>query len=567
MEKLIIHNDESTVNDTLNRTQYAQAFARLAETCGTPLVIGLYGTWGVGKTSLMKLIEATLDRKKTRSIWFDAWRHQFDESPALALLHTMVDTFEMREEGKKLLTVIASAFGSMLLKATTTLSLEDVDKLGKRYEEERFQVREARVRLQEHFKELIEKAQKVQGESRPRIIFFIDDLDRCMPSHTLNMLESLKLYLNLPGCVYFLGVDRPALERSIQYHYKDLELSETRYLDKIVQLPFSIPPIAPESMEEFIGPLLLEELKPQQSLLVRGLGDNPREVKRFINTLTLNHQVASGLSIPEYDPAVLVTLLLIQYRNPSLYRLVARQPDVLGKLKQETEETKSLREEYLARDERLKEAIVATDIPPKEQLARYIYLTQVARVADISRGKADLSSVLSKHKQWVDSAGAQGSLANLRDTDLTGSDLRKANLVKADLSGADMSVSDLSGVNLSKADLSGTNFMGAKLSEANLMEANLLASFLMDANLQKADLGKANLQDTLLMDANLQKANLMGANLMGADLEGANLLEVKTLTIKQLSEVETLYNAKLDPKLLEQIKGKYPHLLEKPKLK
>ena len=69
------------------------------------------------------------------------------------------------------------------------------------------------------------------------------------PPETLALLEALKLYLNLDGCVYFLGVDREALERSVRYHYKDTEISETSYLDKIVQLPFTIPPVAPESMD------------------------------------------------------------------------------------------------------------------------------------------------------------------------------------------------------------------------------------------------------------------------------------------------------------------------------
>ena len=107
-------NDEPAKEDRLNRDQYAEAFARLAETSETPLVIGLYGEWGVGKTSLMKIICEKLNKEKTKSVWFDPWQHQFDESPALSLVHTLVETFEMREEGKKILAMIGGAFGSML---------------------------------------------------------------------------------------------------------------------------------------------------------------------------------------------------------------------------------------------------------------------------------------------------------------------------------------------------------------------------------------------------------------------------------------------------------------------
>ncbi len=443
-----IHNDEATQNDTLNRLQYAKAFARLAETCDTPLVIGLYGGWGIGKTSLMKQIEGQLDPSKTRPVWFDPWQHQFDESPALALLHTLVDTFDLQEEGKKLLTVIAGAFGSMLLKATTTLSLRDVDELGKRYEEERFQAREARVRLHQHYQELIEKA---QGNPQRRLVFFVDDLDRCMPPQTLSLLESLKLYLNLPECVYFLGVDRDALERSIRYHYKEVEVSQSSYLDKIVQLPFTIPLIAPESMDEFVSPLLSESLQPCRELLVMGLGDNPRQVKRFINTLTLNHQLASELQIPGYDPKVLAVLLLIQQLDVELYRVVARQPELLAKLQAGSEDAKSLREKHIAGNERLKEALGSVEIPQQaDDLKPYIYLTQVARVREETEpgGRAiDLPVILSAHKQWLKSKGQEGSRANLSRANL----LRKADLIWADLRGANLAVADLSEADLRDA--------------------------------------------------------------------------------------------------------------------
>jgi hypothetical protein len=401
----IIHNDEPTQNDRLNRRQYAEAFARLSETCETPLVIGLYGGWGIGKTSLMKLIDENLDKQKTHTVWFDPWQHQFDKNPTLALLHTVVDTLDMKEkeEGKKLLMVIAATLGSIILEATTKLKVTDVFKLGKHFEEERFQIREARVRLNEQFKKLIEKA---QGRARKRIIFFIDDLDRCMPTNILTLLESLKLYLNLPGCVYFIGVDRQALEQSIKYYYKDIELSENSYLDKIVQLPFTIPPIPPESMEEFVDPLLSQELKQCSKLLVKGLGDNPRQVKRFVNTLMLNHQLASNLSISSYNPMVLALLLLIQYRNQGLYRLIERQPNQLSNLKSKSEETKILREEYLAKDERLKEVLTLTDIPEEKFLKQYIYLTQVARVAEFKEMTKEKNIIISiiaspKEKEYI----------------------------------------------------------------------------------------------------------------------------------------------------------------------
>jgi hypothetical protein len=65
--------------------------------------------------------------------------------------------------------------------------------------------------------------------------------------------------------------------------------------------------------------------------------------------------------------------------------------------------------------------------------------------------------------------------------------------------------------------------------------------------------------------ASLRGANLGGAILIDAYLVGADLRKVLGLNIEQLSTVETLYKAKLDPELMEQLKDEYPHLLKKPK--
>jgi len=89
------------------------------------------------------------------------------------------------------------------------------------------------------------------------------------------------------------------------------------------------------------------------------------------------------------------------------------------------------------------------------------------------------------------------------------------------------------------------------LSKADLRDADLRDADLRDANLSEADLRDADLRDADLRDGNLREANLNGA---------------KGLTVEQLSNVRTLYKAKLDPELEEQIRKNYPYLFEKPKI-
>lgn len=168
--------------------------------------------------------------------------------------------------------------------------------------------------------------------------------------------------------------------------------------------------------------------------------------------------------------------------------------------------------------------------------------------------------------------------------------LNKMGIKKINLSGC-----FLSKANLSRFDLSGAYLIDANLSEANLRGTNFSKAFLLGANLSKAELGStlvgisipigndmkkrlrylkdfsiettksADLSDALLYSADLSHAELKEVNLKGAFLRAADLRKAKDLTLEQLSKVDTLCQAKLDPKLLKQIKEKYPHLLEIPK--
>jgi BTB/POZ domain-containing protein KCTD9 len=66
------------------------------------------------------------------------------------------------------------------------------------------------------------------------------------------------------------------------------------------------------------------------------------------------------------------------------------------------------------------------------------------------------------------------------------------------------------------------------------------------------------------LGASLERVNFQTVNLWKANLEGANLEGVHGLIIEQLYRVKSLYEAKLDPELMEQVKEKYPHFLEEP---
>jgi hypothetical protein len=323
----LLLTDSATTEDRLNRAHYVSALSQMALQSETPLVVGVFGEWGTGKTSLMRMVEQSLPESSARTVWFDAWRHQQDETPTVALMHSMVSQLDLGEDGRKLLTVIAAAFGSALLKATTSMTAEDVDALGRRFEEERFQVREHRTRLGEHLRELVAKA---RGKQKKRVVFFIDELDRCDGRSALQVLEALKLHFDIEGCVFFVSADRRALEAAVETRFAGSRDHDARFLEKIFQLPFSLPPLHPQAVAAFIAAHLPEPLEECVDILASGLARNPRVIKRFINVLALNDVLAREVGVGDYSAHVLAAVQLVQLHDPERFAALVSDPSLFS---------------------------------------------------------------------------------------------------------------------------------------------------------------------------------------------------------------------------------------------
>ena len=127
--------------------------------------------------------------------------------------------------------------------------------------------------------------------------------------------------------------------------------------------------------------------------------------------------------------------------------------------------------------------------------------------------------------------------------------------------------SNLKRINLERANLEKTNLTGANLQGANLFMANLRGANLQGANFEGANLERALLEIANFFMANLEESSFGGAILDETNLEGANLTGAFNLSIDQLSKVRTLYNAKIDEKLLIQLKKEFPFLFKSLKQK
>jgi energy-coupling factor transporter ATP-binding protein EcfA2 len=324
-------NDEATLQDDLGRARYVQILKEVLLEADTPLVVALYGPWGSGKTSMMKQLQRELDppdgtsARLAATVWFVPWEHSGDPQPAVSLLHAIRRDLGLQKDRtvRHALTAIAMAVTEEARIPYLGLSLGRVQANYLRLAKQDVERKAQQALLRERFSEVIRAARRNYGSMR--LVVFIDDLDRCQPATAVSVLEALKLYLNYPGCVFVLGVDRQPIEAAIAVKYKNLEIAKENYLDKIVQLPFTIPALTTESVERYILEKVPKRLQDCRGLLAVAAPDNPRQLKRTINLLFLLDRIAAG-SIPNYDARIMCALALTQNSAPDLYQLLRYNP-------------------------------------------------------------------------------------------------------------------------------------------------------------------------------------------------------------------------------------------------
>jgi formylglycine-generating enzyme required for sulfatase activity len=304
-------NDEWTVSDFLDRRALVQAVARIAATWQPPLTIGIYGPWGEGKTSTMRMVQAVLepDSGKVRkglteewqgphgldtadlpaldqaasanvvgTVWFDPWQYQFEDTPAYWLVRTIVSTAEDRlgvkpEEARACFALkrFAVGFAEGLSRALTAGNAGIGDVVGSMavaLGPEALEKSFADIFL-ENYREAIEEIIRAAGRKKAkasrdgpdprRLVVFLNDLDRCQPQYVVRMLEALKLALSHPRCVYVVGIDEGVVAAAIEEQNRAYaepgrrtDFSGERYLEKIVQLPVRLPPLPAELAQEFV---------------------------------------------------------------------------------------------------------------------------------------------------------------------------------------------------------------------------------------------------------------------------------------------------------------------------
>jgi len=370
-----------------------------------PATIGIFGDWGSGKSSLIKMIAEELESEENILILdFNGWLFESYDDAKSALMETVIDELiqktppEKRKEVKSLALRLlrkinwfrlgskviqygatAATTGGMgaIIAAMSDLPslakgagklLEDIDveKEEELLHQETRQSISRNIRsFRNEFRELIVKS----GFSA--VVVTIDDLDRCLPNTIIETLEAIRLFLYVPKTAFILGADERLVKYAVRSRFPELPGDRTDvgrdYLEKLIQYPVRIPSMTHTDTENYVTLLLIQEkledskfqkciewtLDPKTiqegrtlsaaeaselfgnlsdelredlvfaqrigPVLGENLNGNPRQCKRFLNTLIMRIKMAKSREIV-LNRRILAKLMLLEYFRSQFFR-------------------------------------------------------------------------------------------------------------------------------------------------------------------------------------------------------------------------------------------------------
>ena len=350
---------ETGRKDDLRFAATAEVLAKSALYTPDPITIGVFGNWGSGKTSLMRLMMDVVKKEGQGEniavpVWFNAWQYEREEHLIIPLLATIARDINKKEDewgkisindtvgdvakksleimkdgGKKIHDALRSVLYGLSMKGKLGIpgigdmeistSMKDMIERYEALTQDTLMARSLYFNAFDNLRE-ISRDGKIK---KPKIVVFVDDLDRCFPEQAVRLLESIKLVLHQPGFAFILGIYPEIIEEFIrnkyakEYHFASLsgddqELKKRmgeyldyfkEYLGKIIQVRHRVPKRKAGDMEKYIEKLL-DEADVKGEFLAGGISldklfslisevgkRNPREILRKLNGLIVKYRI------------------------------------------------------------------------------------------------------------------------------------------------------------------------------------------------------------------------------------------------------------------------------------
>jgi predicted KAP-like P-loop ATPase len=306
--------DNETEIDFLNFSGVAKtAAAMIRQVQPKPVSIGVSGAWGVGKSSLIKLIrnELMLDKSAPKGLLsdqntfvfveFNAWLYQGYDDARAALLDTIAQTLQhealaRQTAGDKVLefakrvnwframklfghaaTALAAAhvghpglgltglfgtaFGGAQQKGDT--KEEKTEKSDKDSgKEDPWLKAAANDTPPKEIQALRNALEDALREMNMTLVVLIDDLDRCLPETAISTLEAIRLLLFMDHTAFVIAADEAMIKHAVKRHFEGVDDTlVTNYFDKLIQVPIRVPQLGVQEVRAYMMLLFVEASK------------------------------------------------------------------------------------------------------------------------------------------------------------------------------------------------------------------------------------------------------------------------------------------------------------------
>ena len=244
LPELVVSPEHPWNDDVLGRRDIATRLTKLIQSQKVPFVISIDGSWGTGKTFLLKRWQKDLEVNGFSAIYFNAWEDDFCDDPLLAILGQLSEYFK---EGK--LKGIASRLfqvaGSLLKQNALSvlhkhigldLEIKNKEQDQRNLLEEYLDQRATKDQLKQHLEKI---SAAVLEETGHPLVFIIDELDRCRPTFAIELLERVKHIFDVPNLVFVFGINREELCAALQSVYGEIDAAVyvRRFFDMELILP------------------------------------------------------------------------------------------------------------------------------------------------------------------------------------------------------------------------------------------------------------------------------------------------------------------------------------------
>jgi predicted KAP-like P-loop ATPase len=297
--------DVETSQDFLNFRVMAGLVAQMIlDAKGKPLSIGISGGWGVGKSSMVKLIEEEMhaaNNKKFVYLTFNAWLYQGHDDAKAALMEEISQKLIIRAENDKTLLAKAkellarvrlfrllrlgveaaltlksglpissmtrgaeSIFGHLMSGDIPADEITRVEEFAKDHKEEAKGLLKPKKEpetppqmihaFRAHFESLLK-------ELDVTLVVFVDDLDRCLPPTVIGTLEAMRLFLFMERTAFVIAADEKMIKEAVRIHFAGASLDDdlvVSYFDKLIQVPLRVPPLGINEARAYLMLLFVE---------------------------------------------------------------------------------------------------------------------------------------------------------------------------------------------------------------------------------------------------------------------------------------------------------------------